>query len=286
MASATFIQSIAQKIGKKLKRNIYPQSQRNARNEIVTFYDPVFLAIQTHGRSQGHSRYSNGYNFWDSDRVFHFGIECVHSSKMYKLLLSSLDEKVLLTTLRRMFAVGPVYIQWPLKSRRSSTGFRQIKQEFSSLVDLLKFMDANLPDSSGLVDSLSPNGNIFRLHVVLPKSKAGQVARLISIFAPIFLSFYPSQPENRRNDGLRGKLITFHNQHKLSIKCAHKRCNRKVVEAAHIKPYRSGGTDHPSNGIFLCGPHHKKQEALPYKEQVRFLRAEVVRNTILKQYLK
>jgi hypothetical protein len=37
-------------------------------------------------------------------------------------------------------------------------------------------------------------------------------------------------------------------------------CDGSPVQAAHIIPYVAGGNDRPTNGLWLCGKHHRATE--------------------------
>lgn len=100
---------------------------------------------------------------------------------------------------------------------------------------------------------LASNINIDIIHEVIEKSW------------DLFLWLYPSKPLFTRNSSLNRSM------HEIDKKCEFCKignlpesiCNSSCsgqIEGAHIKPYKDGGSDKLSNGVWLCSFHHRITE--------------------------
>ncbi|MEN6489463.1 MAG: HNH endonuclease signature motif containing protein [Smithella sp.] len=107
-------------------------------------------------------------------------------------------------------------------------------------------------------------GNIFVL--CLGRGfKQQDISEIISKSWYLFLWLYPSKPVFTRNASLSRNL------QKIEAKCEIGKiknlpqnilssvCSGQI-EAAHIKPYKHGGSDKLSNGLWLCNHHHRITE--------------------------
>jgi hypothetical protein len=101
-----------------------------------------------------------------------------------------------------------------------------------------------------------------------------QAASFAAAYLPLLECMVPLEGEpialNRqaRNDKLRPNLARVTGPVS-QCSCEHRKidgldsrlaCGGQL-EAAHIKPYQQGGTDDPSNGLWLCSVHHCQTEA-------------------------
>lgn len=100
-------------------------------------------------------------------------------------------------------------------------------------------------------------------------ARKASVAQVIEATWPLFQSLYPKQSPRRRDAILAAKLRTSGIAQVCEFTRIIGRAKFKVgdtcegrVEGAHIKPDALGGSDEPSNGLWLCQRHHRATEGL------------------------
>lgn len=127
-------------------------------------------------------------------------------------------------------------------------------------------------ESSGFIKSVfaksktgkTGDGNIFGIRI---GSNFGpeDINKIIEKSWDLFLWLYPSKPIFQRNASLNRSL------QKVGNKCEINKINnlpdfiRKtacfgLIEGAHIKPHKNGGSDKLENGVWLCNLHHRLTE--------------------------
>lgn len=100
-------------------------------------------------------------------------------------------------------------------------------------------------------------------------SRKAQVAAVVEAAWPLFQSLYPKESPRRRDAILAAKLRTagvlqvceFSQIKRRAILNIGNACAGRI-EGAHIKPDALGGSDEPSNGLWLCQHHHRATEGL------------------------
>ena len=100
-------------------------------------------------------------------------------------------------------------------------------------------------------------------------SRKARVAAVVDAAWPLFQCLYPKESPRRRNAILAAKLRTagvlqvceFSQIQRRTIFNIDSACAGRI-EGAHIKPDALGGSDEPSNGLWLCQRHHRATEGL------------------------
>ena len=114
--------------------------------------------------------------------------------------------------------------------------------------------------------------------------KNSDVEKVIEILWPLFQCLYRDGEkvvlQKRSSSFARHLSAYYRSTGKLKV-CAMKGCSRRAkLEAAHIYPSAKGGSDHGSNGVFLCKSHHndpstpKQQEGQTISWQKRNLKSD------------
>jgi hypothetical protein len=100
-------------------------------------------------------------------------------------------------------------------------------------------------------------------------SRKAQVTAVIEAAWPLFQSLYPKESPRKRDAILAAKLRTagvlqlceFNQIKRREFLNIGEACAGRI-EGAHIKPDALGGSDEPSNGLWLCQRHHRVTEGL------------------------
>ncbi|MFZ2634447.1 MAG: HNH endonuclease [Desulfosalsimonadaceae bacterium] len=107
-------------------------------------------------------------------------------------------------------------------------------------------------------------GNIFGLCLASDFNQE-TVGDIIENSWDLFLWLYPSRPVFKRNASLNRSLKSVESKceiakiKKLPQVVTETPCSGQV-EAAHITPYKDGGSDKLQNGVWLCNAHHRLTE--------------------------
>lgn len=139
-------------------------------------------------------------------------------------------------------------------------------------------------DDFGKVRRGSPRGTMFWLEMTSSSRTCYPISSKLDIVVPLFLALYPSSVVLYPRSGFRTKLERAYNRLGLGFKCGFVGCpitGIEHLEAGHIKPAKTGGSDDVDNGVFLCHKHHLIQEGMPLSDQIRKIKSKYRRHTRL-----
>lgn len=261
-----------------LGRPAQVRAEKNGRYWFVN--DPTFAYLQV-GLKTGVTDYRAGFLVESNPDVISFGM--FHTPTLAQLFRSNVSFKSILQVLDatqqyRRSSLLAYSSKQQAKIGGNNARFEHTKhQDFrSELVahdiqnNLVKDLFPVLPNQGKGVGKAHKAGNDF---ILLLANKATVLARkapvvqVIEAAWPLFQCLYPKQSPRKRDASLAAKLRTARIAQVCEFSQIKGRAMFKVgntcegrIEGAHIKPDAFGGSDEPSNGLWLCQRHHTATE--------------------------
>ena len=246
---------------------------------------PVFRELQrANPKEGGGSDYRTGISVSCYSRGLEIGISTIFSPGLLHNFLENTQQNEIERLFKRILRLTPGgWITWDSsqlyknvkhlkKSKRTSSDFiffADLDPKFKDFIDELKeseiakeswLSDVGCkPESSGKGKFLVSRGNRFSFGFYFNYDEKVEIVKTAEILATWLPKFLPQKFKKGRDANLRRSLI---NKSVPKI-CAQKGCqvkNLKLLDAGHIKPHSSGGSDHFTNGIWICKEHHSSQE--------------------------
>ncbi|MBK8202618.1 MAG: HNH endonuclease [Bdellovibrionales bacterium] len=249
-------------------------------------YSPVFQSVQRSSKDDHRSDYRTGLKIYFYNNGVEVGISSLFSPTLLRNFLTNIGqnnlEKVFSNLIR--LSSGSFYTGWAskqlLKSNRHLSRVKRTSEDFwfqEGQIDSLKAFYSLLAEreisSSWLKDvgctpppsgkGLYPlgRGSAFEFGAYFLKNEREEIGKTVKLLTPLLRNFLSAQREVYRNSNLKRSLDAYFVTHKLEKKCARLGCTRAGnLAAAHIVPHAKGGSDVPTNGVWLCASHHREQE--------------------------
>lgn len=277
----TVAELIQEVVSEKLGRPATLRTVKNRSDSFIT--DPVLSYVQTADRNRRRD-YRLGFRWEPQYKCLWFYM--VHNPIGAETFKANLEMNHLFDVIRKTgsFRISN-RILFSSRFQHDRTGEETVdigsgsSREF--IRDLKNFDDANilkkdlfprLPNrgKSRTTKHAWAAGNQFGLllatgeKVVFDKPT---IKKIIDRAWPLFMALYPTQPLFKRDATLARQLFVRDRSKKcnhLSIQHLPKKIKETectgLIDAAHIKPHRLGGSDKAENGIWLCRQHHKLTE--------------------------
>ena len=268
-------------LSEKLGRPAILRKVKNRGDSFIT--DPVFSYIQTADRNRRRD-YRLGFQWEPQYRCLWFYM--VHNPIGAETFKQNLDVTDLFEVIRKTASFRSAHkLLFSSKEAYRSTGnetmefwsesvnkFQRELRAFDEAHDLKRDLFPKLPNrgKKRTTDRAWAAGNQFGLLLATGGDNTfdkSTIKKIIDRSWPLFMALYPTQPIFKRDATLARQL---------KVKDPNKRCNvdhikrlpkrikgakcSGIIDAAHIKPHRLGGSDKSENGIWLCRHHHQLTE--------------------------
>jgi len=288
--------------------------EHNHRYEVRIEKNQSYFMIQEQDffpkmKMQSKSKYAGqrvGYRIDPGTSVTSVGITTEYNEAALDNFKRNFDAKIFSSVtdgLLKLSSTKHIYIDWSSKNAlidakaRGKTSLKgddlrtyfsfKSTQDFQTKLaaygtsDFIKDVGCNPPTSGAQEDRVPIRGKSFSIEVVVPTELTIKAAKCLY---PLYSWLFSFKKTRNRNSDLRRKLVSFYEMNDKAFVCAFRNCKTKHIErliAAHIIPDQKYGTDHPTNGIFLCSEHHLKQEGQTPEWQRKFLKSSARKGTIL-----
>lgn len=278
----TVAELIHEVVSEKLGRPALLRKGKNRSDSYIT--DPVFSYVQTADRNR-RTDYRVGFHWAPSSKVLWFSL--VHNPIGTELFKENLRIDTLVEVSKKTArfrtsdkiefgskrAFASERDEMHVISSGSIKHFIRDLIEHDEQYDLQHDLFPKLPSrgKSRTSDHARSAGKHFRLLLAdgeaIERFDKPTIKKIIDRAWPLFLMLYPTKPIAKRDATLARQLrvldpdvqCNLHNVKRVPKRVKDIDCSL-TIEAAHIKPHRSGGNDKAGNGIWLCRAHHKLTE--------------------------
>lgn len=251
------VKAVSEKLGREaIFRKV------NNRDEYFVL-DLAFSYFQRADRNRRND-YRGGYLYFEKEGKNHLLFVLAHTPIMTSFFKSNFDYGVF----KNIILETTQYRDEHFLRFKKDSKYERIKttdiQEFIHKLD--KIEENGFARSAFGKDSKGKTGvgNIFVLRLGRGFNRK-DIGEIVDKSWYLFLWLYPSKPVFTRNASLNRSLQKIEAECEIGkIKNLPQSILGSVcsgqIEAAHIKPYKHGGSDKLSNGLWLCNYHHRITE--------------------------
>jgi hypothetical protein len=278
--SPRIVRWVSDAVSGHLGRPAQVRAEKNGRHWFIN--DPTFTYLQA-GLKTGVTDYRAGFCVESEPDAISF--DMVHTPTLAKLFRSNITFESILCVLdathqHRRFNYLVYSSRQQAKIGGNNVRIEHIRyQDFRSQlivrneqIDFVRDLFPVLPNQGkGLGKARKAGHNFFLLlaNKATSLARKATVTQIIETAWPLFMSLYPKQSPRKRDAILAVKLRTAGIVQVCEFSQIKGRTVLKIgdaceghIEGAHIKPDALGGSDDPSNGLWLCQRHHRATEGL------------------------